>query len=545
VGPARIVLGNDSGTFWTGVEAEPWSDDPKTAKAYDSPREAWTAALGLRQSESEYLDDSPVELHLFDPEDPLPARRIISTAAASNRPLMRSRWKAGFKEALPPDLPGATDEPVAAEQRLREYFDDIDWDVARSRATSPGGIATALDPAVWASLSSLRAKDESLADSLLNQHVPAHVAQAIRKLAEMDPDLGEPTRDREGRAGQPEPNEISKGRDREPIALGQMPASGGPSGMAVDGRTPATAELPAFVERHFVRAGQRFYYRQRPEQLAFESRGDSFRAHDVSVSVATAMVDMAVARGWESLKVRGSKDFRRLVWTAAAKRGLAVDGYSPSSGERAMVEQHEEARAHLPRGDSPDSRLGRRERERPTDPLAGVLVEHGPAPFQHQQGNVRSYFVSLRDRSGDVTTHWGLDLERAMGESGSAVGDQVQLARHGRKRVQVREPIRNDAGFVIDYETKETERTAWSVTVHERGKVVRGQDGADPLAAKVVELFTAKRLATLPAEDRVRFRELYRQAKARLEEGERAQEAPGQPLNEVSRHRDRERGARG
>lgn len=174
-----------------------------------------------------------------------------------------------------------------------------------------------------------------------------------------------------------------------------------------------------------------------------------------------------------------------------------------------------------------------------TDPLAGVLVEQGPAAFQHQQGNARSYFVSLRDRSGEVKTHWGLDLERAMGESGARVGDQVQLARLGKKRVQFREPIRNDAGFVIDYEAKETERSTWSVTVQERGSAGRAEDGADPLAAKVVELFTAKRLATLPAEERVRFRELYQQAKAWLEQGDRPQEAPEQPLNEVSRHRDR------
>jgi len=436
---------------------------------------------------------------------------------------MRSRWKAGFEEALPPDLPGPTDDPVVADQRLREYFDDIDWNVARSRATSPDGIVTFFDPVVWRSLSSLRARDEALADSLLNQQVPADIAQAIWKLAGVDPEPSQPTRDGDGRAGQPEPNQVSEGWDREPLA---------------PGRIPATAKLPAFVERHFVRAGQRFYYRQRPDQLAFETRGDSFRAHDVSVSVATALVDMAVASGWPSLRVKGSKEFRRLVWVAAAKCGISVDGYSPNSGERAMLEQQQEALAHLHRDASSDSRLGRQEPDRSSDRLAGVLAEHGPARFQHQQGNAWSYFVALRDPSGELTTHGGLDLERAMAESGAVVGDQVQLARLGKKRAQVPEPIRNDAGFVIDHETKETERTAWSMTVSKRGSAGHGQAGADPLAAKVVELFTAKRLATLPAEERVRFRELYRQAKARLEDVDRAHEAPEQLSDEVSRHRE-------
>ena len=95
----------------------------------------------------------------------------------------------------------------------------------------------------------------------------------------------------------------------------------------------------AFVRRHFVRAGDGFYYRQNPEQLAFEIRGETFRARDSSLSVATAMVELAESRGWSALKVKGTKDFRRLVWAAAAKRGMAVDGYAPTAGERAMLEQ--------------------------------------------------------------------------------------------------------------------------------------------------------------------------------------------------------------
>ena len=243
--------------------------------------------------------------------------------------------------------------------------------------------------------------------------------------------------------------------------------------------------------------------------------------------------------------MKGSKEFRRLVWVAAAKRGLSVDGYSPSAGERAMLEQASHPGSVATAAERAESRTGGRERDRPVDPLTGVLVEHGPAPFQHQQGNARSYFVSLRDKAGEEATYWGLDLERAVGESGARVGDRVQLARLGKKRVQVREPIRNDAGFVIDYETKETERSAWSVAVRERGSTGRAEDGADPLAAKIVELFAAKRLATLPVEERVRFRELYQQAKARLEQGDRSQEAPEQSLNGVSSHRDRERGTWG
>jgi hypothetical protein len=307
------------------------------------------------------------------------------------------------------------------------------------------------------------------------------------------------------------------------------------------------------VRRHFVRADDKFYYRQKPEQLAFETRGETFRAHDSSVSVATAMVELAESRGWSALKVKGAKDFRRLVWAAAAKRGMVVDGYTPTAGERAMLEQE----GGLPEGPanrgSAESRISGNARDRSPDSLAGTLVDHGAAPFQHVEANAPSYFVSLRRSPGDVATYWGKDLERAMREAGAEVGDRVRLAKLGKRKVQIREPIRNDAGFVIDRQTRETERTAWSVTVRERdssdradlGKTRAGPATADPVAAKVVELFTAERLAMLPPEDRARFRDLYDQAKTRLEDKDRPGEAPMPSPNEVSRGRNRDRAADG
>ena len=340
-------------------------------------------------------------------------------------------------------------------------------------------------------------------------------------------------------------NEISRDPRPERLesALSGPPEQGRGIGVASE-EAAQEKSLPAFVRRHFVRAGDRFYYRQNPDTLAFSTRGESIRAHDDTVSVATAMVELAESRGWSALKVRGSREFRRMVWAAAAKRGLAVDGYNPSAGERGMLEQGSEGRP-IRTTERAESRSGGRERDRPVDSLAGVLVDHGAAPYQHEAGNSPSYFVSLRGSSGDVVTHWGLDLRRATEASGAEIGDQVQLARLGKTRVQVREPRRNDAGFVIDYETKEAERNAWSVTVREHGSSERAAEGSDRLAAKVVDLFTAKRLSALSPEERARFRELFDQAKARLEERNRPRESPIPMSNEVSRERNRERAARG
>lgn len=66
-----------------------------------------------------------------------------------------------------------------------------------------------------------------------------------------------------------------------------------------------------------------------------------------------------------------------------------------------------------------------------------VLVAHGKAPFENQAGNSESYFVTTQDASGQKSTAWGVDLERAMREAAPAIGSQVGLERKGSEAVRL------------------------------------------------------------------------------------------------------------
>lgn len=44
----------------------------------------------------------------------------------------------------------------------------------------------------------------------------------------------------------------------------------------------------------------------------------------------TAMLDLAKERGWDTVKLRGTADFKREAWQQAQQRGIATEGYSPS-----------------------------------------------------------------------------------------------------------------------------------------------------------------------------------------------------------------------
>jgi hypothetical protein len=114
--------------------------------------------------------------------------------------------------------------------------------------------------------------------------------------------------------------------------------------------------------------------------------------------------------------------------------------------------------------------------------------------------------------------------------------------------------VRNDSGHVIGHESNATDRSAWSATVRKRGSLERanpnpkdrGQiETLDPIASKVVELFTSERLARFLPEDRTRFRDLYNQAKARLETRDAAGESAMPSTIEIARRKNRERTAPG
>ncbi|MGK9286651.1 Ti-type conjugative transfer relaxase TraA [Sinorhizobium meliloti] len=72
-----------------------------------------------------------------------------------------------------------------------------------------------------------------------------------------------------------------------------------------------------------------------------------------------------------------------------------------------------------------------------TDRKAGVLVEHGVAPYEHKERNGRSYFVTLENAVGEHHTTWGVDLERAMKEAAPEIGATISLQHTGSESVRL------------------------------------------------------------------------------------------------------------
>ena len=152
------------------------------------------------------------------------------------------------------------------------------------------------------------------------------------------------------------------------------PSSGGPSlasrpgelplaGHEGKGKAPAYLSEPeGIAKRYYVedRRGERQYFED------YQRRNLAMRATDTSISskredlnTIRAMIEIAEARGWHSVEIRGSGEFKREAWIEASARGLEGRGFTPSDADR-----QEADRRRAERGQANEVRAVEREQAR-------------------------------------------------------------------------------------------------------------------------------------------------------------------------------------
>ena len=307
--------------------------------------------------------------------------------------------------------------------------------------------------------------------------------------------------------------------------------------------------VPDRVAKSYIEVEGKYYFQNRPDSLAFVDKGAKLQTKLSNSQVAGSMIDIAEARGWTEIQVKGTEDFRREAWLQATARGLTAHGYKPKeedlarlkkvAGERNIneVEAREVAdnvktSPSAPSGttsknqsEAPTSKTGttessstaqgknegaKVEAEEKVNKLAGKLVEHGAAPYEHKKDNKDNYFVTLENADGKQSTTWGVDLQRAMAESEAQPGDHVELENLGRKAVTVEKDVKDETGKVVKKETINTFRNSWQV----KADAIRDQERPAREIVKehpdLVNEITAVKLAekvsqSMNADDKERF----------------------------------------
>ena len=301
---------------------------------------------------------------------------------------------------------------------------------------------------------------------------------------------------------------------------GERAAADVPLQHTVTGRVPVD-QPPERVRKRYLRAGNQYFLKEAPYQLAFEDMGPYLVTEHNRPDVVESMVDMAHAKSWQRIRVSGHEVFRSEVWLQGTLLGMEVRGYEPKAAdlarladarqarlnnrieaglkveptavagsrgntdERYAASPSPQARAHAAsnvaspgptrtESDSPPPVPESRDtaNDEPDAPrrYVGELREHGRAPYRHNPARSDSYYVAFRDEAGVDHVVWGVDLERAVLESLAAIGQQVTLENLGKRLVTVKVPILDGDGVVVGEEEKDVHRNTWQVDVVQRGR---------------------------------------------------------------------------
>ncbi len=140
--------------------------------------------------------------------------------------------------------------------------------------------------------------------------------------------------------GLDEPQETK--RTNEP-----KPAEGTQGENAEQPRLNQRRDAADSLRKRFIEAGEQFYYRTapgEPTKIAFTDHGKRLVTKHDDPSVIQGMVLRAKAKGWTTVRVNGTPEFKTEAWVQATIAELDVDGYTPRGIDLARAEDRKDHR---------------------------------------------------------------------------------------------------------------------------------------------------------------------------------------------------------
>ncbi|WP_232691696.1 LPD7 domain-containing protein [Neisseria meningitidis] len=79
--------------------------------------------------------------------------------------------------------------------------------------------------------------------------------------------------------------------------------------------------------------------------VLFEDKGNALKTAKSDQQTIQDMLEVAKAKGWDSIKISGSTEFKSMMYVAAESQGIKTTGYKPTPADLAMVEKLREERS--------------------------------------------------------------------------------------------------------------------------------------------------------------------------------------------------------
>jgi hypothetical protein len=272
------------------------------------------------------------------------------------------------------------------------------------------------------------------------------------------------------------------------------------------------------TSRYYIREDhggtQRVFADSKGEREVFQDNGEKLRAKSFDAQGVRLMIETAAHRGWTSIEITGSKEFRRETWLEGQAHGISVKGYQPTELDWQDLARREQSylrneivpiegraldAAHRDQeqsaGSAESSKVNKEQQSADNsgtpqsktvdykEGVQGILVETGEKPYQDNEKNEPSPFVVIETANGNRTV-WGVGLPDALHRAGADIGDEIHLRSTGTERV-LKTVIQEIDGQKHRVEQM-VDRRAWEANVlEERDRTDEKVEGSKQLDNRV------------------------------------------------------------
>ncbi|WP_434779032.1 LPD7 domain-containing protein [Neisseria sp. Ec49-e6-T10] len=96
---------------------------------------------------------------------------------------------------------------------------------------------------------------------------------------------------------------------------------------------------PAGLERRYLVADGQYLSADNGTTVLFEDKGKKLSTARNDTQISQDMLDVAKTKGWDAIKLSGTKEFKQMMYVLAESQGIQTKGYRPTEADRAMVER--------------------------------------------------------------------------------------------------------------------------------------------------------------------------------------------------------------
>lgn len=187
----------------------------------------------------------------------------------------------------------------------------------------------------------------------------------------------------------------------------------------------STTHIPDAISKRYLKDGNDYYFPDKSH--AFVDRGTKLATRGEHPEVIKSLVEIAKGRGWESVTLKGTKEFRRTGWMEATQAGLKVAGYEPSALDLAALNQQPPTNS-IERGIKQERTVPAPGAAEPAKTLDKSLLDKATAFEQNKPGFVVAKYPDLAPSYGLIDAARKFAAEKIPGQ-------EEQFAALARKYV--------------------------------------------------------------------------------------------------------------